>query len=295
MEFLKSSNSMGSKVRKSILKTLLYSDIFDYPLIKEEIWRYLISKKPITIKALTKELCKMEGISEEDGYFFIKVRGEVVLSRLTKKEISLEKQEIAKKAAGLLSKISTIECIFLSGGLAMENVGINDDIDFFIITSENSLWTTRFLSLLILELFGYRRKRGGKVISNKICLNLFLSKEDLLFPKELQNLYTAHEISQAKVIFNRNNIYELFLSSNSWVKIYLPNTVIVNRENKTINHKSFILNITESIIKRVQLFYMFPHRTTEYITNTLLAFHPKDYKSIILKEYNKRLRKYKLL
>ena len=286
---------MGSKIRIAILKTILYSDIFDYPLRKEEMWRFLIAEKQITIKALVKELSEMKNLSEKDGLYYIKGRKNIVLKRIARSKISLEKQKIAEKAAGLLSKIPTLECVFLSGGLAMENVEINDDIDFFIITSENSLWITRFLSLLVLELFGFRRRRGERKVFNKICLNLFLSKKNLLFPKYFQNLYTAHEISQAKLIFQRNNTQELFLSSNRWINTYLPNFPIPKIENKTINYnESILIKIIEKIVRRVQLVYMSSHRTTEYITDTILAFHPRDYKNFVLKEYNKRLRKFNL-
>ncbi len=73
----------------SIIKTLIYSDIFDYPLTKEEIWRFLIGK--IDKKSFEKELKSLEkseatplGCNRSFYYFFD--RKKIVEKRIQRKK-----------------------------------------------------------------------------------------------------------------------------------------------------------------------------------------------------------------
>lgn len=276
----------------SILKTLVYSDIFDFPLTKEEIWKFLIGKK-IDKKTFEKEL-EATPLGCNSKFYFLSQREEIVEKRNKKKEISQEKIKIAKKIIEKLSFVPTVLLIGISGGLALENSKEKDDIDLFVITRLNTLWITRLLLVLLLILMGQYRGRGKKE-SQKICLNMLISEKALMFEKDRQNLYTAHEIVQLKPIFNRSNTYKKFITANHWVKKFLPNAVgrITNYESR-IKERKNPLFIFEKVAKLVQLIYMKRHRTREVISDHFLAFHPFEYKNYVLEEYNRRLRKYEI-
>ncbi|MBI2195460.1 MAG: hypothetical protein HYU48_00225, partial [Candidatus Levybacteria bacterium] len=47
---------MESKIRQSILNTVLYADIFEYPLTGEQIWKYLITGEKISREDFEKVL-----------------------------------------------------------------------------------------------------------------------------------------------------------------------------------------------------------------------------------------------
>lgn len=297
------------RIEKLIIRTLVYSDIFDYPLTKEEVWRYLISNKPIKKKLFEQILDA--GVAPllrmtKRKFYFLKNRSSIVQTRARRGRESLKKIKLAKKVAGILSKIPTIQLIALSGALAMNNSEKDDDIDFFVITSKNCLWVTRLLALILLQIMGYRRHRRETNVSNKVCLNMFLSEDSLGLPKKVQDLYTAHELIQLQLLFNRDNTYNKFLSSNKWVGRYLPNAydrrlaLIKTRIYADYFFSIFLrlvlrFSAIEYIAREFQLWYMRKHRSSEIVTNTLLAFHPKDYRKFVLKEYNKRLVKYKLV
>src|SRR5260221_11194131 len=119
----------------AILKTLTYGDIFDYPLTKEELWKYLISDKPITRKAFEEEIeePRCRGFASATGFYFKKGRGKIVTLRKKREKISERKLEIARSVCNFLKLIPTIQFIGISGGLAMSNADAKDDIDLFII------------------------------------------------------------------------------------------------------------------------------------------------------------------
>src|ERR1035437_8967870 len=88
MVFRKFSKNMGSK-KEAILKTLLYSDLFDYPLTEAEIYRYLIFQK-IDKDQFSKLLeNKNLPIDRLNNFFFLKGRRKIVKARLMKKKFSL--------------------------------------------------------------------------------------------------------------------------------------------------------------------------------------------------------------
>ncbi len=285
----------------AILKTLIYSDIFAYPLTKEEIWKFLIGAK-IGRASFEKMFKFPPGRWERKyGYYFLLGREEIVRKRIQRKEISQEKINIAKKIVKKLSVIPTVLFIGISGGLALENSDEKDDIDLFVITSKNTLWITRLLLVVFLIIMGQYRGRGKKE-SQKICLNMLIDEKALTFEKSRQDLYTAHEIAQLKPIFDRNNTYSKFLSANKWVVKFLPNSVegIKNHESRIMQKEKplfvfhYSLFILNKFAKFLQLLYMREHRANETINDKMLAFHPFEYKDYVLKEYNKRLNKYEI-
>lgn len=291
------------EVKKSVVATLAYADIFNYPLSLSEVFKYLVVEKPISQKLLKKALGEIPFIINKDGLYCFSDRKMLIKIRQVRGKISKKKQKKAKRIAKLLSVIPTISLIGISGAVAMDNAAVDDDIDFFIVTKTNSLWLTRFLILMLLNLTGNARKRNNLYAKDKICLNMLLDESGLSFAKAKQTLYTAHEIIQMKPIFVRNATYQLFLASNRWVKNYLPNAVDIKilgyptslklrGASKDIAKKEQEnFNILEVVAQKFQLWYM-KARTRETVTKHLLAFHPRDYEYEIMEAYKGRVKKY---
>lgn len=306
--------------KKAILATLLYSDIFDYPLTNEEIYAYIIKEKQInnlfishqqvvsskdnnrsTINSELRNYEKIQygraSLTKKNDFFCIKGREFVIAKRIKRKKISERKIAIAQKIVRIMKHIPTIKLIGLSGSVAIENADEGDDIDFFIITKTGTVWLTRLLVICLLQLFRVRRRRNDTHAKNKICVNMLIDVQSLGLNKSRQDLYTAHEVIQMKSLFSRKNIYELFLQNNMWVLTYLPNAfhkknIMQVEHQKEVNQP--ILNVLEIISRKIQLWYMRQHKTTEITTNSMLAFHPIDYRNIVLKEFKKRLQKYEI-
>lgn len=278
----------------SLLKTLVYADIFAYPLKENELWRYFVGKKISLVKfrQSIKMLCETKKIGERDGYYFIKSHQQFIEIRKKREKFAIAKLAIAKRAARLLSIIPTIYFIGVSGALAVSNAPVHDDIDFFIITAPHTLWTTRFLATALLDVFNLRRKPGQTSFKNKICLNMFMDAAKLVLPRAQRDLYSAHEIVQLKYVVNKNLTYEQFLKANSWVHRLLPQAISTPRvKHPSFRQKFYWLHKFERIIKFLQIRYMQKKRTTEKINSYLLRFHPQDMRAIVNEEYKQRLRK----
>ena len=324
------------KLAKSILATLAYHDIFDYPLTTDQIHRYLIRGKTslktvdkilatllkqkkiiqysssessliesnsITTLDVARRIEKFSTGSNSNILFALFGRQNLFPLRIRREKYSKSKFKRTHFFAKVLKIIPTLKLVAISGALAMQNSHNNDDIDLVLVTSRGTLWTTRFFASILL--MPYKRDPQGAKVSNRACLNVFLDESDLKISP--QNLYLAHEIYQMKPIWDRDGTYQRFINANKWVKKYLPNwqlEEIVNGKWKMVNGKSkksvhslFTINYLpiENLLRDFQLWYIRSKITTERITEHQLFFHPQNTGEWVMREYQKRLRKLKIL
>lgn len=282
----------------AILATLAYHDIFDYPLTQEEVHKYLVGKRSnlVKVESVLGGLIIKKIIGKSGKYYLLKGRKKIVQLRIKRKGYSKVKTKKAKLFATFLKFIPSAKLVAVSGALAMDNSHRRDDIDLVIVTQKNKLWTTRFLANLLL--LPFKRDPAGQKISDRACLNMFLDESDLSIKDH--NMYTAHEICQMKLIWDRDNTYSKFLRKNSWIKNDLPNwrpnveRLKTNDKRKkrheTLDISRFAL-VTEKLLRSFQLWYMKNKLTTERISATQLFFHPKNTQEKVLAEYKKRLNK----
>ncbi len=282
-----------SEIKKAIVQTLAYSDIFDYPLTKEELWQYLLSAEPLDKKIFT-QLLGTTTVSKKEKWYTLPGRRSLVLKRKTREAISNKKIRSANRIARILSLLPSVRFIGLSGALAMKNCDDDDDIDFFVITTANMLWTTRLFLLCLLQLLGVRRGRKDPKGKDKICMNMLITKQALALPGIKKDIYLAHEIVQIKPLINKNNIYEQFLNSHAWVRRYMYNSMQLAKISNKYTNEKISLGVVEHISKKIQLWSIMKHQTREIVSDTLLAFHPFDYRKHILERYTQKIRQYEI-
>ncbi len=288
-------------MQKQLLQTLVYADIFDYPLSLLELERFLIGRRGIGAKTAPKTLLEIlsdikhlptgkAGVDTDGELYFLKGREKIVGLRKKREEWSKEKWRIARKAAEKLKWFPLIKLIGVTGALAMNNGKKEDDIDLLVITSRSALWLTRLAIFLLAPFLRIRRRKPGEQkIKNKICFNLFLEENHLRIVPE--NLFLAHEICQMKPILNRGRTYERFLWENRWAKDYLPNAV-PNFKFQISDFKSSgpILNFFNYLAFQAQLLYMRPKMTVEKVSLHQAFFHPQNLQEKILARYEVKLK-----
>lgn len=281
---------MENRLQESIIRTLTYFDIFDYPITLVELKKYCDEKIAVNDEELMDILDSIYIVQETNGFYHLLGREKIVEKRLVRGELSIQKMAKAKVITQILSRIPFIQLIGVSGSLSMNNSIPEDDIDLFFITKQNALWITRILVSLSLLLIGQKRKRKKRVAQDKICPNMFLAEDALQFSKHKQNLYLAHEILQLKVLFDRNATHQRFLQKNKWIGKVLPNAYessIVRHAKKGLLEKSLApaLSLLNGACFLLQRMYMAPVLTIERISKKEALFHPVDKGRIILDLY----------
>lgn len=246
----------------SLRNTIAYFAKYDYPLTPSELWfwQHGSSFSKLKIEKL-----------------FTKLRIENWKLRKQREVYSRKKWAIAKRMGNQLKLFPTITAVLVTGALAMNNCPQGDDIDFMIVTYPNTLWITRFFVNLFLN--SLRRHPGDKNAPNKICPNLWLDIRNLKL--EIRNLRVAHEILQAKVLWDRTGVHAQFLHANSWVKKYLPiaykylspGPSPVTGEGNA--RGEVFWKFQNLIFFVIQYLYMKPKMTSERIGPGFAFFHPK--------------------
>lgn len=278
-------------LKGSVLLSIAYSGIFSFPLTFWEIYKRLLFFSDVGVEDLARELktlVQLKQIEFHRGYFFIGKK-EIVGERQKKLRISQEKVAEGEKLLRLIKYLPWVKAMIVSGSIAVDNAKPKDDLDWLVITTDNSLWLVRPLLLILASFFGKRRGRNGDHRDNSWCFNMFLTESSLAMPVDKKSVYTAYEICQAKFLLAKGSVEKDFLLNNSWVKKYLPN-FYESRLNEVVGStprgvaKASKFNFLSSINKlsfKIQLWYMESHITRERVALNLAFFHPRDTKKYI--------------
>lgn len=278
------------KNKKSIIKTLSYSDVFSYPLSRVEIVKFYIGGKipESQINDTLEDMIKAKEIEKNGQYYFLLGRRNIVNLRRKRAAISRRKLSKGARIAKTLSVIPSVRFIGISGSLSMKNADLADDIDLFIITSPGLLWTTRLLVNLVLIVGGHKRSRVDSLGIDKICPNMFVSQKTL---KVDENMFTAHEVAQLSPLVVKKGSYDAFLSANEWVLKYLPNSF--EKTNVTSEYSPMrFLSLIDRFLYMLQYKYMKSKITSEDVSEDRVKFHPKDKTYYVLELYKRKYRDY---
>lgn len=261
-------------------KTIAYGAYFNFPLSSDEVHFWLISPQPVSMSVIKK--------------YIPKLKSKEILLKKALLQNTKQKEKIALKLIKYARLIPFIRLIALTGSVAVNNSHRGDDLDLLIITSPHTLWITRSLLLLFISLKFKRRhpKDSSSKTKNAFCPNLWLSTLSLSVPENRRNIYSAHEVLQARPIFDRGHTYQQFIQSNSWTKHYLANAYSsISKSN--IKHPVIpatcytkLLIPLNFIAFLLQYLYMLPKKTSEVVSLHAAYFHKKDLSTNLEKYLN---------
>ena len=200
----------------AVIKTLLYFDIFSFPLDLEELHRFCPEKtENAEIVSTVKNLCASNFINHQCCFFSVnKNNMEQAFSRVAKYNLSKKKMPTAIRNAYFISRFPFVRGVAISGSLSKYSADKKADIDFFIITAKRRLWLCRSFLHFFKKLTYLSGKQHG------FCMNYFLSLDELKLKDK--NLYTAIECTTIIPIY-QEKVYRQFQLQNAWTMEFLPN------------------------------------------------------------------------
>lgn len=309
--------------RNSILATIIYYDIFDFPLTLLEISKYLISQKRfhlindsphINLSDIRDEIDKLVSagfIGHKNGFYFLSGREGLYDLRMKRDKIASQKWKKFLKIIKFLSLAPYLRGVFASGSMAINNTDDKSDFDVMIITKFRRLYTCRFFLWLISSILGARRKKNEKVAPNKLCFNHYITDDSLYIPHI--SIFNAQTYINLKPVMIDNELIDRFYLSNQWLDDFIYNfqpqkefvrrSVIPNRFFKILAKageiilNSFIGNWLELALKRYQQSLIIKNPATYeaggrvIFSDTELEFHPHSFEKVVIEKYKKGLRK----
>ncbi len=306
-----------NNLERAVLRTIIYYDLFDYPLTANEIWKGLFKYQTdlfLVINCLAKSENLKKYLETRDGFYFLKARKEILNIRKKRRDYSIKKWTKALKAVKIIRFVPFLRAVFLCNSIPYFNAPEDSDIDFFIIIKSGYLWFSRFFITLLLHLTGIRRH--GRKIKDRICLSFYISTDNL----DLKNLSYEQDIhfyywlANFALIFDRNGA-ENFFQANLWLKEFLPQffpqQIIDNwmiKENKlsflASRTKEFFLDnffgkFLNLVLKKIQLFKIKQNKnsrlqennTDVLVQDNILKFHEEDNRKEVRDLFYKKLRR----
>lgn len=311
-------------LRNSILATLVYYEIFDYPLTLLEVYKYLVNPGRIyriteglggiELNEVSRELDKLVNsgiIGQKNGFYFLGDKDGLYDLRMKRDKLSAQKWKKFLKMALFLALAPYLRGVFVSGSMALGNTDEKSDFDVLIIAKSGRLYTCRLFLWFISSLMGTRRKKHEKVAPDKLCFNHYIADSNLYIPHE--SIFNAQTYINLKPAMIKPGLVDEFYSANLWLNNYVynfrpqkeftrrsvePNAflIIFARLGEFILN-SFFGNQLESFSKKYQQKRINNDPKTHQaggrviFTDNELEFHPGSFEKVVIAKYREGLKR----
>lgn len=214
METIIESNILNFH-QKGIIRTLLYYDLFSYPLTKQELYQ----NHPSEIgrgefQGEIDNLVNRGIIFERNEFYLLRIRDESpIQKRINGNKLAAQMFLVAQRNSLFVAKFPFVSGVNISGSLSKNYYDENSDIDYFIITKSNRLWLCRTLFILYYKTLSKEKKKH-------YCLNYFISEADLAIDD--RNPFVAKELAYLVPTVNKKAYLDL-LENNNWHKTFYKN------------------------------------------------------------------------
>jgi hypothetical protein len=306
-----------NNIQRAITEVMAFFDLFDFPMTAFEVWQNL--KIKCEYEEIVDQLNIMvDVISEKNGFYFLKGGEGFVKTRMERFGYADRKFKRAIKIAKLFKIIPWIEMIGIGNIYGSNNLKDNSDIDFIIFTEEKRVWISRFFCVVLAKIFRLRPQPGKT--RDKICLSFFADKKSFNFEKlmlkadsvsNLPDLNFVYWVAGITPIYDKNNIYELFINQNSWLENYLPNWCghqINYQRNAGRGYSQFYRDVIDMLVggleKKIKRFSlkimplkikdMMNKDTRVVVNDQVLKFHTNDRREETRSKYLEKIKNYEL-
>jgi len=228
------------KIDISILKVLVYFDLFQYPLSSNEIRSFL--DHHVQENEFQKALNALESKNKIfliNGFYSLHNDLSLTERRMMGNKRAVLLMPKAQRIANLLYKFPYVRGIGVSGSVSKDFADEYSDIDYFIITKANRLWIARtFLHL-------FKKSPFLKNNNKHYCMNYFIDEAELLI--EEKNIYTATELFTLVPVAGNGSMKNFFLA-NEWSHSYFPNRSLPPVKEDVKRSDSWLKKLAESFL-----------------------------------------------
>ena len=204
-------------IDRAVVRTVAYSDVFDYPLRDSEIHRHLHGV-PATAAETSAALARCASphgpLSWRDGHYTLRGREGLLDTRRERAERAARVWPAAVHYGRMIAGFPFVRMVAVTGSLAWDNVPPSADIDYVIVTEPGHLWKTRWLLAVL--------RRVARLDGVRLCPNCMVTTRALTAWD--RDVYVAYELANMKPIVG-HAMYRRLRRANPWTEAYLPNAV----------------------------------------------------------------------
>jgi len=213
---VKYTDRPDSATDEAILRTVLYADVFSFPMTEAEIHQFLIGHSATRDEvraALDHSPWLAERVERVNGYCAVRGRAETTEHRHRRDSVSRALWPVGRRYGRIMAHLPFVRMVALTGALAMRNAsGSDDDIDFLLVTAPGRVWIARAFAVAVVRL--------ARLLGVGLCPNYVLADTALL--QSRQDLFIAHELAQM-IPLAGFEVYRAMREANRWSDTLLPN------------------------------------------------------------------------
>lgn len=198
----------------AVLRSVIYASLFDYPLTLAQLRATLVgvrADEPTVASWLRDSDLLQLSIEHREGLYFPAARGELVATRARRELLSRDLLERDRRLLALVSNMPFVRMVAVSGSLAHLNAEHSADLDLFVITAPQRVWSVTVAVLLLARACGWRKR---------MCLNYVISENAL--PIAPADLFSANQIIHLRPI-SGTDVFARFVAANPFVSEVYPN------------------------------------------------------------------------
>lgn len=289
---------------EQVIKTLLYFDIFSYPLKATEVYKFVTMKGTSyeEVSLCLKRLVDEKHVFQFGNFFSLQGDQKNVKRRVEGNARADKSLPVAQSKARLIASFPYVRAVMASGSLSKGYMDETSDLDFFVVTMPNRLWVARTLLVLYKRIFLFNSHR-------QFCVNYFIDNTHLEI--EERNLFTATELATLIPLYN-DQCYSDLLASNAWIHDFLPNFSPRTSHAGLPHHKrlqrllEFLINPLSTVLDKLFMKITFQRWKKMYLNNYErtdfdIAFktkphvsknHPNYFQKKVLDLYQRRVSEY---
>jgi len=203
------------KLEESILKVLVYFDLFNYPLTPNEILVFI--EQSLSPDELNNALSKLrtEGhVYALDEFISLQNNYALVERRRTGNQRATLLLNKAREISKLLYGFPYVRAIGVSGSVSKNFADEDADIDYFVITKANRLWVARTLMHLYKKILFLKKRKQW------YCMNYYV--DEAVLEIEEKNIYTATDLITLMPMYGDISMNSFF-TANEWAFSFFPN------------------------------------------------------------------------
>ena len=223
---------------RDLQQVLHYFSFFNHALSAHEILRYIAVPASLdTVKEGLRLLASEGIVYEKQGWYALDPESPEL--RLKHEQLNKKRLNLARRVGRFIALFPFVRGVYLSGSLSKSGVqSKEDDLDFFILTASNRVWTAKFFLIVFKKIFLLNSEKY-------FCINLLMDENQLSLAK--RNRYTATEVVSLVSLKNVHGL-EQFLAANHWVKEYFPNVALPEKSTVESGYTRMVERILNSLL-----------------------------------------------
>lgn len=201
----------------AILRTLLYADVFAFPMTVRELHHFLIHDRPVSLSEVEGTLANSAWLAarlyRHNGYVAVAGSDDLIAVRDAREAVARRLWPRAVRYGRWLAWLPFVRMVALTGALAVRNApNEDDDFDYLIVAAATRVWTARAFAILLV--------RVVRLLGAEVCPNYVVAEEALV--QERCNVFIAHEIAQMVPLYHPQ-VFTRTRDVNRWMGHFLPN------------------------------------------------------------------------